>query len=164
MRLGGGVEWALHCTWLLSFAPRNAALPTRRLAEFYELPEAYLAKVLNGLVRAGLLTATTGPRGGFRLARPPEKITVAEVVAAVEGRGALFLCTEVRQRGPAPLSAAACRRACGIANVMEQAEQAWWRELEATTVADLVASSGVGAGQRVKTWMDQLPEAKEPYR
>jgi len=38
-------------------------------------------------VRAGLLAAATGPRGGFRLARPPEEITVADVVEAVEGRG-----------------------------------------------------------------------------
>ena len=156
MKLTGGVEWALHCTWLLSLAPRDEALSTRRLAEFYDLPEAYLAKVLNSLVRAGVITATSGPRGGFRLVRRPEDITVAEVVAAVEGRGPLFHCTEVRQRGPVPLSEAACKRICGIAQVMQQAERAWWNELAATTVADLVASSGVGVGQRVDTWLSRL--------
>jgi hypothetical protein len=76
MRLPEGVEWALHCTWLLTLARDGDALPARRLAEFYGLPEAYLAKLLKALVRAGLLSATSGPRGGFRLARPPEAITL----------------------------------------------------------------------------------------
>ncbi len=71
MRLPEGVEWSLHCTWLLTFTRDRDPLPARRLAEFYGLPEAYLAKLLKALVRAGLLSATSGPRGGFRLARPP---------------------------------------------------------------------------------------------
>jgi len=84
MRLPEGVEWALHCTWLLAVPRDGASLPARRLAEFYGLPEAYLAKLLKALVRAEVLRASSGPRGGYRLARPPESITVAEVVEAVE--------------------------------------------------------------------------------
>jgi Rrf2 family protein len=159
MKLPEGVEWALHCTWLLSFAHEGDAVPARRLAEFYDLPEAYLAKLLKALVRAGLLTATSGPRGGFRLARPAEVITVAEVVQAVEGPGPLFCCTEIRQRGPVPLPAAACRKPCGIAQVMHQAERAWRQELAATTIADLVATSGTAAATRVSTWLATLRQA-----
>ena len=102
MKLSEGVEWALHCTWTLAAAPASEPLSTRRLAEFYDLPAPYLAKVLNSLVRAGVLTATSGPRGGFRLAKPADEITAAEVLEAVEGRGQLFSCTEIRQRGPVP--------------------------------------------------------------
>ena len=159
MKLPEGVEWALHCTWLLTLARDGDPLPARRLAEFYGLPEAYLAKLLKALVRAGLLTAASGPRGGFRLARPPEEITVADVVEAVEGRGALFQCTEIRQRGPVPLTGAACRVPCGIAQVMRRAEQAWRQELAATTIAGLVAASGAGAVTRVSTWLAALPGA-----
>jgi Rrf2 family protein len=115
--------------------------------------------VLAGLVRGGVLSATSGPRGGFRLARPPEEITVAEIVQAVEGRGDLFRCTEIRQRGPVPLTGAACRRPCGIAQVMNRAERAWWNELSATTIADLVESSGVGAANRAHIWLGTLPGA-----
>jgi DNA-binding IscR family transcriptional regulator len=57
----------LHCTWLLSLARDGDALPARRLAEFYGLPEAYLAKLLKALVRAGLLSAISGPREGSGL-------------------------------------------------------------------------------------------------
>ena len=159
MKLPEGVEWALHCTWLLSFAREGDPVPARRLAEFYDLPEAYLAKLLKALVRSGLLGATSGPRGGFRLARPPEAITVAGVVEAVEGPGPLFCCTETRQRGPVPLSGAACRKPCGIAQVMRQAERAWRQELASTTIADLVQTSGTGAATRVSTWLATLRHA-----
>jgi Rrf2 family protein len=157
MRLPEGAEWALHCTWLLTFARDGDALPARRVAEFYGLPEAYLAKLLKALVRAGLLTAASGPRGGFRLGRPPETITVADVIEAVEGPGPLFHCTEIRQRGPVPLTGAACRTPCGIAQVMHRAETAWRQEMAATTIADLVETSGIGAASRVSTWLAALP-------
>jgi Rrf2 family protein len=162
MRLPEGVEWALHCTWLLALAEDGDAVPTRRLAEFYGLPEAYLAKLLKTLVRAGLLTAVSGPRGGFRLARAPEAITVAEVVEAVEGQGPLFHCTEIRQCGPVPLTGPACRRPCGIAQVMHRAERAWREELSATTMADLIGTPGTGAVTRASMWLATVRGSRNP--
>jgi Rrf2 family protein len=153
MKLSEGVEWALHCTWTLAVAPSPDPLPTRRLAEFYDLPAPYLAKILNSLVRAGVLTATSGPRGGYRLARPASEITAAEVVEAVEGKGQLFSCTEIRQRGPVPLTGAACRTPCGISRLMARADRAWRTELANTSIADLVETSGVGAPQRLSGWL-----------
>jgi Rrf2 family protein len=158
MKLSEGVEWALHCTWTLAAVPSAEPLSTRRLAEFYDLPAPYLAKFLNALVRAGVLTATSGPKGGFRLARPASEITAAEVVEAVEGRGHLFSCTEIRQRGPVPLTGAACRTQCGISRLMDRAERAWRAELESTTIADLVESSGVGAPLRISGWLESAKQ------
>jgi DNA-binding IscR family transcriptional regulator len=77
----------------------------------------------------------------------------------VEGKGPLFHCTEIRQRGPVPLTGAACRTPCGIAQVMHGAERAWRTELAATTVSDLVESSGAGAVTRASTWLASLPGA-----
>lgn len=156
MELPNGVEWALHCAWLLALLPDGTALTTRRLAEFYGLPEAYLAKLLKALVRAGLLVATTGPRGGFRLARPAAAITVLDLVEAIEGRSPLFRCQEIRQCGPAALSPQACRHACGIAQIMHRAESAWRGELAATTVADLVASANGRSTHRATRWLATL--------
>lgn len=154
MKLSEGVEWALHCMWTLAAEPAAQPISTRRLAEFYDLPAPYLAKVLGSLVRAGVLTATSGPRGGFRLAKPAAEITAAEVVEAVEGRGQLFSCTEIRQRGPVPLTGAACRMPCGISRLMDRAQRAWRDELAATTIADLVGTSGIGAPQRLSRWLE----------
>jgi Rrf2 family protein len=154
MKLSERVEWALHCTWTLAAAPSAEPVSTRRLAEFYDLPAPYLAKALNSLVRAGILHATSGPRGGFRLARPATEITAADVVEAIEGRGQLFTCTEIRQRGPVPLTGVACRKQCGISRLMDRAERAWWSELAATTIADLVGAPGVGVPDRLSKWIE----------
>ncbi|HKE72886.1 MAG TPA: Rrf2 family transcriptional regulator [Acidimicrobiales bacterium] len=158
MPLSEGVEWSLHCAWLLAQVPPGKALSSRRMAEFYALPPAYLSKLLKSLVRAGILDATTGPRGGFRLARPPAGITVLDVMEAVEGGDPLFRCTEIRQRGPAPVATADCRRPCGIAKVMHDAEQAWRAQLAASTVADLVTRASSGSGGRVRGWLASIME------
>jgi Rrf2 family protein len=160
MSLSEGVEWSLHCTWLLTHVPSGEALPSRRMAEFYGLPSSYLSKLLKSLVRAGILDATTGPRGGFRLARPAGDITVLEIMEAVEGRAPLFQCMEIRQRGPVPASKADCRRPCGIAKVMHDAERAWREQLAATTIADLASQASSGSSSRVRGWLDGLPERR----
>ncbi|CAM03811.1 BadM/Rrf2 family transcriptional regulator [Saccharopolyspora erythraea NRRL 2338] len=138
MKLSQGVEWGLHCTALIAQAPEDTALSRRSLAEHHGLPEAYLAKHLNALTRAGLLTATPGPRGGFRLARPAERITVLDVLDAVEGDAAPFVCQEIRQRGTGAVPPEKCTSPCGIAAVMAQAHEAWRDTLRRTTIADLV--------------------------
>jgi Rrf2 family protein len=160
MSLSEGVEWSLHCAWLLTHVPPGEALSSRRMAEFYELPSAYLSKLLKSLVRAGILDSTTGPRGGFRLARPPDDITVLDIMEAVEGRGPLFQCMEIRQRGPEPASKADCRRPCGIAKVMNDAEWAWRAQLAATTVADIASQASSGSDSRARGWLERLPERR----
>lgn len=160
MSLSEGVEWSLHCAWLLAHVPPGEALSSRRMAEFYGLPPAYLSKLLKSLVRAGILDATTGPRGGFRLARAAGDVTVLDILDAIEGGDPLFQCTEIRQRGPAPASAAACRRPCGIAKVMHEAEHAWRAQLAATTVADLANQASSGSRTRVREWLATLPQRR----
>ncbi len=137
MKLSDGVEWALHACSLLATLPEGAALPTARLAEFFELPPAYLAKHLQALSRAGVLEPAVGPKGGYRLARPPERISLRDVVAAVEGEGAFFHCHEIRRNGPSGLAARHYPRPCGIARAMWRAEAAWAAELEKVSLRDL---------------------------
>ncbi|MFC7756110.1 RrF2 family transcriptional regulator [Tsukamurella soli] len=156
MELPSTVEWGMHCCWLLAQTPPDSPLPRRRLAEFYGLPEPYLAKALKALVNAGILVATTGPRGGYLLARPAEKITALDVVIAVDGDTEMFRCTEIRQRGPVGLSPGQCRRSCGIASLMHNAETAWRNELAATTIADLLTSSAMGSRSRATKWLGTL--------
>lgn len=134
-----GVEWAVHACTVLALLPEGAALPAPALAEYHEVPGPYLAKHLQALSAAGIVTSARGRRGGYRLARPAEEVSVLDVVLAVEGDEAAFTCTEVRRRGPVAAPPEACRRPCGIAATMWAAEQAWRDTLAATTVADLVA-------------------------
>lgn len=138
MRLSDGVEWGLHCCTILALLPEGRALPAARLAEHHELPPAYLAKHLQQLSAAGIVTSVAGRRGGYRLARPAGEITFWEVVRAVEPEVRAFRCTEIRQRGPAAVNPERYSPVCGIARVMYGAEAAWRHELEAHTVQDAV--------------------------
>ena len=139
MKLSDGVEWALHCCTVLAFVPRGSALPAGRLAEFHGVPTAYLAKHLQALSRAGVVESVAGPRGGYRLSRPPDEITLYDIVAAVEGTAPAFRCTEIRQRGPAALPAREYKAACLITQAMHRAEAAWRAELQSQTLAGLIA-------------------------
>ncbi len=138
MKLSEGVEWGLHCALLLAEAPAGVPLPRRILAEHYGLPEAYLAKHLQALTRAGLLHATPGPSGGFRLARPAAEITVLDVLDAIEGPASPFVCQEIRRQGSGAARPEECTRPCAIASVMARAHQAWRDSLRVVTLDQLV--------------------------
>lgn len=65
---------------------------SKDLASRLELPAPYLAKILQSLVQATILESIRGPKGGFRLTRPAHRITVGEVVVAIEGTSSLDGC------------------------------------------------------------------------
>lgn len=67
-------------------------VPARRLAEQTGLEPPTVAKVLKTLARAGLVTSVRGVNGGYTLAEPPEDISVAGIISAMEGPIALTEC------------------------------------------------------------------------
>ncbi len=140
MKLSEGVEWGLHCVSVLAGLPPGATLPAKALAEYHGLSETYLAKHLQALTNAGIIESVPGPKGGYRLQRPPQEITVLEVMEAIDGREPLFRCTEIRQQGPLAQGPQAYQHPCGIHVVMARAEKAWRDALREQTIADLVAS------------------------
>ena len=142
MRMTEGVEWAIHCTTVLAALPPGATLPGKALAEFHGVSESYLLKHLQALTAAGLLESVPGPKGGYRVARRPDQITLLDVLEAVEGRDPAFRCTEIRQRGPVPATPAACRVPCAINAAMLKAEAAWKASLRQQTIADLLGLLG----------------------
>lgn len=143
-----GVEWSLHCCSVLAGLPAERVLPSARLAELHDVPPAYLAKHLQALSAAGIVESVPGPRGGYRLARAAEDITVLDVVLAVDGDETAFTCTEIRQCGPAACESSAYRTPCGIARIMWDAEDAWRASLRQHTIADLLRAALRGAPPR----------------
>jgi Rrf2 family protein len=149
MKLGESTEWVLHTVTSLAQLggePASAA----QLAGYYDVPPAYLAKQLQALVRAGLLTATTGPRGGFRLAVPPARITLLQIIEAVDGASPFYKCNEIRQNGRGGLQPDQCRTPCGLAVRMAAAEAAWRESLAGVTVADILAGLPAGVPGRTR--------------
>ncbi|WP_329140073.1 Rrf2 family transcriptional regulator [Streptomyces sp. NBC_01476] len=135
MKLSGGVEWALHCCVVLTTA--TDPVPAARLAELHDVSGSYLAKQLQALSRAGLVTSVQGKAGGYALTRAPGLITVLDVVVAVDGPQPAFTCTEIRQRGPLATPAEACTRPCAITRAMAAADAAWRAALREISIADL---------------------------
>lgn len=66
--------------------PGNGSMRAAEIADQFDLPSAYAAKVMTQLVRADILHSDRGPRGGFRLTRPAEEISILEIIEAVDGR------------------------------------------------------------------------------
>ena len=100
-----------------------------RLAEVFDLPPEYLKKQLQPLAKAGILQSVAGARGGYRLGREPEAISLMDVVTAIEGGTNPFQCTEIRQRGSGQFATPGeFAQPCGISRAMRKAELAWGGE------------------------------------
>ena len=160
MQLGEGVEWAIHSCTLLAVLPEGVTLPATRLAEYHEVTPSYLAKHLQALREAGIVTSSAGRHGGYRLARPADGIPLLEVVRAAEGARRAFRCTEIRGCGPAAVPEATYPKPCGIAAAMHRAEDAWRASLAEVTVADMVGEALRNAHpealERGATWIQTI--------
>jgi Rrf2 family protein len=88
--------------------------------------------------RAGILESVAGPKGGYRLARPAAAISMLDIVEAIDGVEPAFRCNEIRRRGPSARPAREYRVPCAIHAAMDRADDAWRRELRATSMADIV--------------------------
>lgn len=157
MKLPVATEWALHCATSLAQLEVGTTASAADLAEYFGLPAAYLAKQLQALTRAGVLAATTGPRGGFRLGRAPADITLLQIVEAVDGTSAPYECREIRQQGRGALPDSWCRHDCILAVKMADAHQAWRANLDAVTLADILDELPPTAPARTRKLLGRGP-------
>ena len=140
MRMGQGVEWGLHSCVNMSWTPPGEPVSSARLAEFYKLPAAYLNKQLQAMVRAGILASVSGPRGGFSLARRADRISVLDVVLAIEGNDDSFRCDGILKDAPGGDMDADYARTCLISQTMRHAEVTWRTELSRQSIAGIAQS------------------------
>ncbi|MBB0244155.1 transcriptional regulator [Streptomyces alkaliphilus] len=157
MKLPVSTEWLLHCATSLAQLEPGTTASAAQLAQYYDLPPSSLAKQLQALVRGGVLSASTGPGGGFRLARPAPEITLLMIVEAVDGFSPPYECREIRQRGRGALPAEECRAPCVLARRMALAHEAWRSSLAETSLADIVAELPPGAPSRTRRRLTGAP-------
>lgn len=137
MKLGDGVEQAIHSVAVLSGLSEGSVLSAAALAEYHGVSTSYLLKHLQALSGAGILDTVPGPRGGYRLAKASKEISLLDIVLAVEGPAPAFRCAEIRQRGPNPLPAGSFTKPCGINAAMLNAERIYRAELAKVSIADI---------------------------
>lgn len=87
-------EYAIRALTRLALSQTESDQPSsvKKLAECEGIPQHFLGKVFQTLVRAGVLSSTRGPHGGFTLARPASHITLYEIVQAIDGTESLERC------------------------------------------------------------------------
>jgi Rrf2 family protein len=85
MRLSKASAYAVFAAVYIAKHQDEGPVQGRLIAQTHNLPLEYLLKILQQLVRAGVLVSETGRRGGFQLKRPPQRTTLLEIVEAIDG-------------------------------------------------------------------------------
>ena len=131
-------DYAIRTSICLAHEGRGRLVPAPDIARRMDVPPRFLPQIMQDLVRAGLVEATAGRGGGYRLARAPGEVSLLEVIEAVEG--------DVRRR-TCVLRASACSagQPCGVHDLFAEAQDAMLERLAVATVLD--ASRGAGNGE-----------------
>ena len=128
------VEYALRAMTFLGSRP-TVATTTEVIARETQVPAGYLAKVMRDLVVAHLLTSQRGPNGGFAIARSSERITVLDIVNAVDPIQRIRSC---------PAGNPFHVKLCSLHSRLDAAMAMIENELSSTTLADVVADQTRG--------------------
>jgi Rrf2 family protein len=130
MLYSGSCEYAIRALTFLAQRPTGKLTLLGDIAEAEAIPRAFLAKVLQDLVRKGLLRSARGPTGGYALADAPDRITLYDIRDAVDGTEDLFQCA-------VGLDPCSDETPCPLHETFKPLRAAIERYLRDTTIADL---------------------------
>lgn len=131
MLFSASATHALRAVAFIAAHDGEDAILGRDLAKEIEVPVHYLSKVLAALARGGVLTASRGVKGGYRLARPASRIKLVDVVLPFEGKRTHPGCL-LRPERPCRESAP-----CAAHGRWSGVKQSYIDFLEKTTVEDI---------------------------
>ena len=121
------------------------------------IPKKFLEGILLELKHRGLVQSRKGPGGGYQLGRPPDRISVGEVIRVLDGPLALVSC--VSQTAYAPCQECVTERDCAVRRVFQQVRDETARILDGTTLA-AAASAGPGDDEPVRHDVIQLGDGR----
>jgi len=135
LQLTRGGEYALRAMTYLARFPEGHVASLHDICEAQDIPESFLAKILQSLSRSGLAMSQRGAHGGFALARPAAEITMRDIVEAVDGPIALNACV---------LWPDDCRRseACEVHKAWLLAQEQLMSVLDTVTLSTLAPRGG----------------------
>lgn len=121
-------DYAIRAVLALARAADGERRSVRQVAADQRIPVRFLPQVMGDLAQAGLVEATVGRSGGYRLAKPSKEISLLDVVEAVEGDSRRRIC--ILRGGPCALDGV-----CDVHAVFAAAQEDVLRRLSATTIA-----------------------------
>src|SRR5215831_2922220 len=134
MKLSLRGEYALRALLVLGLNYGRDVVRIQTISEHQNVPKRFLEQILNDLKSAGVVQSRRGVAGGYRLAKPPEGITLAVVVRHIEGALAPVSCVSEKfyEKCSCPDESR-----CAIRSVMKEIREAVVRIAERVTIADL---------------------------
>jgi Rrf2 family protein len=156
-RIGSKGDYGLRA--LIDLAERyeeGLAVQARDIARRKAIPKDYLALIMVSLRKAGLVESARGPGGGYRLAHPPNRITMGWALRALEGAVELLPCTSEFGFNQCSLAFG-----CRMRAVWMEANRAVMAILDATTLADLCSpwpGATASLSKDHKPLSDQMPD------
>lgn len=132
LRLTNAGDYAIRGMVHIASMADGAVALRSDIAEAQGIPPSFMAKILRSLVRSRLLRSSRGVHGGFALAKPSSRITLLDVVEAIEGPLSLTNCT------PDP---AGCARSdeCPATSIWLEVQQKMAEVLKSTSLEDLIS-------------------------
>jgi Rrf2 family protein len=94
LRLTKNIDYALMAINFLACQEAHFVLNIKMLSELYYIPPELLAKVMQRLAKGGICVSKSGAKGGYLLSREAGKITLAQVIEAVEGPIRIVRCED----------------------------------------------------------------------
>ena len=137
MKLSTRAEYGIRVLVALAHVDGERPTSLAGIAKADKLPHAYIEQLVGALRRAGLVTATRGHSGGYRLARPADQISLVDAVRALAGPILEMPCA-----GPNDLESCDRPQDCSVHEVFERLHDSLSGMLGVTTLADVALGNG----------------------
>ena len=134
MKLSLRGEYSLRALLVLGLNYESGVVRIQTISEQQNIPKRFLEQILNDLKSAGIVESKRGVAGGYRLRRPPERVTLAEIIRHIEGPLAPVSCVSERfyEKCSCPDESR-----CAIRSVMKETRDAIVAIMDRVTLAEL---------------------------
>ena len=131
MRVSTKGRYGVRFLMDLAIHGRDGNVTLKQVVRRQGISEKYLWQIASRLKNAGLIRATTGPGGGFALAKPEVRVTLLDILAVLEGDCSLVGCADK----PSECSRS---RDCGAREIWKEVDEKLAAVLKAITLRDMV--------------------------
>ena len=133
MKLSNRCQYGVRALFDVAFYGRGRTVRLQEIASRQGIPRPFLEQIFLALKKAGLVTSARGPKGGYRLARPPSRVRVGEIIRALEGPVQPVPCETMEEDG----SPCDYMDRCVMREVWSEAGRILARYFDSVTLAEL---------------------------
>lgn len=144
-------DYAVVILATLAGVPEGHSMSASAIAQKTGLPDPTVAKILKNLAKSPLVSASRGVRGGYMIGRRASEITVAEIIAVMEGPVSLTACVDGGQA-----SSCGYEASCPVKGRWDTVNMAVKSALDSVTLADMIRPSCAGGNYKTITIEERI--------